>query len=43
MLVFAFVAAVWTRPEPAVLSVLDGLDEVFAYFIRCRLWVAVLA
>lgn len=43
MLVHALVAAVRTRPEPAVLSVLDGVDEVFAYLIRCRFRVAVFA
>ena len=43
MLVHALVAAVRTRPEPAVLAVLDGFDEELAYFVRRRFRVAVFA
>ena len=30
MLVLALVAAVRTRPEPAILSILNGINKVFA-------------
>ena len=33
MPIHAFVATVRTRPEPAVLAVLDSCDEVFADFL----------
>ena len=41
MLVHAFVAAVGAGPEPAVLAVFDGGDEVFANFFCCGFRVAV--
>ena len=43
MPVHALVASIWTGPEPAVLAVLDCLDEVFAHFVGRRLRVAMLA
>lgn len=43
MLVFALIAAVRTRPEPAILAVLNRLDEVFTDLVRGRLGVAMLA
>ena len=42
MLVLALVAAVRTHPEPAVLAVLDGLDEELAHLVRPGLLVALL-
>ena len=42
MLVHAFVAAVGTCPKPAVFAFFDGVDEVFADFVGCGFWVAVL-
>ena len=33
MFVHAFVATVRAGPEPAVLAVFDGVDEVFADFV----------
>ena len=41
MLVHALIAAVGAGPEPAVLAVFDGVDEVFADFVGGGLWVAV--
>jgi len=41
--VHAFIAAVGTRPEPAVFPVFDGVDKVFADFVGGGFWVAVLA
>lgn len=43
VLVHAFVAAVGTGPEPAVLALFDCVDEVFAYFVCGGFGVAVLA
>jgi hypothetical protein len=43
MLVKTFVSTIWTYPEPTILLVLDGLDEVLAHFVRCCLRVAVFA
>lgn len=43
MLVHAPIAAVGTRPQPAVFPVLDRLDEVFADFVRGGFRVAVFA
>ena len=43
MLVHALIAAVRTRPEPAVLTVLDGFDEELADFVGGGFGVAVLA
>ena len=33
MLIHAFIAAVGTRPEPAVFTLFDGVDEIFADFV----------
>lgn len=43
MLVHALVASIRTCPEPAILLVLDGLDEVLAHLVCCGLGVAVFA
>ena len=43
MLVHAFIASVRTRPEPAVFTVFDCVDEVFAYFVGCGFGVSVFA
>ena len=43
MFVHAFVAAVRAAPEPAVLAVLDGVDEVFADLVGRGFGVAVFA
>lgn len=43
MFIHALISSVWTYPEPAVLLVLDRLNEVLAHFVRRRLRVAVLA
>ena len=41
MFVHAFVAVVWASPEPSVLPIFHGIDEVFAHFISGGLRVAV--
>jgi len=41
VLVHALFAAVRTRPEPTIFAVLDGLDKILAYFVRCSLGIAV--
>ena len=33
MFVFALIAAVWTCPKPAILSILNRFYEVFADFV----------
>ena len=43
MLVHALVASVRTGPEPAVFTVFDRFDEVFAYFVRGGFGVTVFA
>lgn len=43
MLVHAFVAAIGTTPEPAVFSVFNRIDEIFANFVGCSFRVAVFA
>ena len=41
MLVLALVTAAWARPKPAILSILNGIDEILADYVGCRLRVAV--
>lgn len=43
MPIHALIAPVRTRPKPAILADLHGLDEVLAHLVRRRLWVPVLA
>lgn len=43
MLIHALVASIRTSPEPTVLSVLDGIDEELADFVRGGLGIAMLA
>lgn len=43
MLILALITSIRTDPEPAVLSVLNGLDKELAHLIRRRLLVTLLA
>ena len=43
MLVHAFVASVWTGPEPTVFPVFDGVDKEFADFVSGSFWITVFA
>lgn len=43
MLIHALITPIGAGPEPAILLVLDGLDEVLANFFGSRTWIAVLA
>ena len=42
MSVHTLVPTIWTLPEPTIFTVLDGIDEIFTYFIRRRLRVTML-